>query len=115
MSRLHRSLMITMGTAALLALPACGSDKKATPATAGGTTTIAPEDIKVPDAQVTAGFQQMPATIAAAIAAIGTPDAKAKLDAIETLWSSFEGTVRDKDATLYLSIEDSLTPLQRQI
>ena len=25
------------------------------------------------------------------------------------------GTVRDKDATLYLSIEDQLTPLQRAI
>jgi len=58
---------------------------------------------------------KLPATIAAAIAAIGTPDAKTKLDAIEAEWFSFEGTVRDTDAELYLAIEDQLTPLQRQI
>ncbi|HEY4330995.1 MAG TPA: hypothetical protein VGM78_00430, partial [Ilumatobacteraceae bacterium] len=78
-------------------------------------TTIAPESVIVPDATVTAGLQKMPATIAAAIAAIGTPNAKTALDAIETQWFSFEGTIREKDAGLYLSIEDQLTPLQRAI
>ena len=98
----------------LLAVTACGSDSKSSSTTAGAGS-LAPEAIKVDDATVTAGLEQMPATIAAAIAAIGAADAKAKLDAIEALWASFEGTVRDKDATLYLAIEDQLTPLQRQI
>ncbi|HEX2782083.1 MAG TPA: hypothetical protein VHN36_00755 [Ilumatobacteraceae bacterium] len=98
----------------LLAVTACGSDSKSSNSTASDSS-LAPEDVKVDDATVTAGLQQMPATIAAAIASIGASDAKAKLDAIEELWASFEGTVRDKDATLYLAIEDQLTPLQRQI
>jgi hypothetical protein len=97
----------------LLAVTACGSDSKSS--TTASDSSLAPEDIKVDDATVAAGLTQMPATIAAAIAAIGTADAKAELDKIEELWASFEGTVRDKDATLYLAIEDQLTPLQRQI
>jgi hypothetical protein len=57
----------------------------------------------------------MPATIASAIAAIGTPDAKAKVDAIEEQWATFEGTVRDTDPDIYLAIEDQLDPVQDQI
>jgi len=85
--RRTRSMIVALGATTLMLLPACGSDNKTS--TSAASTTVAPEDVKVPDAQVTAGFQQMPATIAAAIAAVGTPDAKAKLDAIEALWSSF--------------------------
>ena len=57
----------------------------------------------------------MPATIASAIAAIGTPDAEAKVDAIEDEWASFEGTVRETDPDIYLAIEDQLDPVQDQI
>jgi hypothetical protein len=57
----------------------------------------------------------MPATIASAIAAIGTPDAQAKLEAIEEHWATFEGTVRDTDPDIYLAIEDQLDPVQDQI
>ena len=114
-----RRLSTTVITAALVAalgLSACGSDdKKAASTTAAAETTVAPEDVHVDAATVTAGLTKLPATIAAAIAAIGTPDAKTKLDAIEAEWFSFEGTVRDTDAELYLAIEDQLTPLQRQI
>jgi hypothetical protein len=57
----------------------------------------------------------MPATIASAIAAIGTPDTEAKVDAIEEEWAAFEGTVRDTDPDIYLLIEDQLDPVQDQI
>lgn len=120
MTTLPRRATTACLMAALIALSACGSSDSsastAAPGTAGGaTTTVAPEDIKVDDATVAAGLKQMPTTIAAAIAAIGTADAASKLDAIEELWASFEGTVRDKESALYLQIEDQLTPLQRQI
>jgi len=108
----------TLSLVGVLALSACGSDDKksdATSAPAGAETTVAPEDVKVDAATVKAGLTKLPATIATAIAAIGTADAKAKLDAIEAEWFSFEGTVRETDAELYLAIEDQLTPLQRQI
>jgi hypothetical protein len=108
--------VITVALGAALGLSACGSDdKKADSTTAAAETTVAPEDVHVDAATVKAGLTKLPATIAAAIAAIGTPDAKAKLDAIEAEWFSFEGTVRDTDTDLYLAIEDQLTPLQRQI
>lgn len=114
-----RRLPITIASVALVGLlgvSACGSDTKQSSGTAAaGASTPAPEDIRVDAATVTAGLRKLPATIASAIAAIGTPDAKTKLAEIETEWASFEGTVRDTDATLYLAIEDQLTPLQRQI
>ena len=94
----------------------CGSDARSSATTAaasGGTS--APEDVKVAPAVVTAGLTKLPATIASAIAAIGTPDAEAKLDAIEAEWASFEGTVRDTDPDIYLAIEDQLAPVQDQI
>jgi len=123
--------VITLSIAAALGMSACGSDDKKsdsttattavadateTTAAAGATeTTVAPEDVIVDAATVKAGLTKLPTTIATAIAAIGTPDAKAKLDAIEAEWFSFEGTIRETDAEIYLAIEDQLTPLQRQI
>jgi hypothetical protein len=109
--------LLSLTVTGLLASSACSSDVKRSVASkaSGVSTSLAPEDLKVPDATVTAGLAQMPKTIAAAIAAIGTPDAKEKADAIETLWASFEGTVREKESTIYLAIEDQLTPLQRAI
>ena len=121
MHALPRRVTAACMVAGLIALCACGSSDSsaATPAAAGTAvasgSTVAPEDVKVDDATVSAGLKQMPTTIVKAIAAIGSADAKAKLDAIEELWASFEGTVRDKEPELYLQIEDQLTPLQRQI
>jgi hypothetical protein len=100
----------------LIGLASCGNDNKSsttTTAAAGGT--VAPEDVKVDPAVVTAGLTKLPATIASAIAAIGAPDAKAKVDAIEEQWATFEGTVRGADPDIYLAIEDQLDPVQDQI
>jgi hypothetical protein len=108
------TVITTLALVGTIGLSACGSDKKSA-STSAAATTVAPEDVHVDAATVTAGLTKMPATIATAITAIGTPDAKAKLDAIEAEWASFEGTVRETDAELYLAIEDQLTPLQRQI
>jgi hypothetical protein len=102
--------------AGLAGLSSCGSDDDSSVTSAGAAGgTVAPEDIKVSPAVVAAGLAKMPATIASAIASIGTPDAEVKLDAIEQEWASFEGTIRDTDPDIYLSIEDQLDPLQDQI
>ena len=110
---LSASVLVTLAAPVLLG--ACGSDSKSGDGGSAAATSVEPEDIKVDDATVTAGLTKLPATIASAIATIGTPDAKAKLEAIEQEWASFEGTIRDKEAGLYIEIEDQLTPLQRQI
>ena len=102
--------------AGVVGLSACSSDDGSSPeTTAAADGTVAPEDITVDPAVVTAGLTKMPSTIAAAIAAIGTPDAAAKVDAIEEEWASFEGTVRDTDPDIYLLIEDQLDPVQDEI
>jgi len=107
--------VITLALVGALGLSACGSDDEKSESTEAAATTLAPEDIIVDAATVKAGLTKLPTTIATAIAAIGTSDAKAKLDAIEAEWFSFEGTIRETDTALYLEIEDQLTPLQRQI
>lgn len=97
-------------------LSACSSDdddSSATAAAADGTAD--PEDVKVDPAVVTTGLTKLPGTIASAIAAIGTPDAEGKVDAIEGEWAGFEGTVRATDPDIYLAIEDQLDPVQDQI
>lgn len=99
----------------VIGLSACSSDGDDASAATAADGTVAPEDIKVDPAVVTAGLTAMPATIASAIAAIGTPDAEAKVDAIEEEWAAFEGTVRDTDPDIYLLIEDQLDPVQDQI
>ena len=101
----------------LVGLASCGDDATSSATSAAASTggTVAPEDIKVAPAVVRAGLTKLPATIASAIAAIGTPDAAAKLGAIEEQWATFEGTVRDTDPDIYLAIEDQLDPVQDQI
>jgi len=93
-------------------LSACSDDDKSSSTTEAQ---VSPEDIKVDPAVVIAGMTKLPTTIATAIAAIGTDDVDAKVDAIEQEWASFEGTVKDTDQDLYLAIEDQLDPLQEQI
>ena len=120
MRRLPASLLSIAAVSLLgisaLGLTSCGSDEKQTGATSGLTEpTGDPEELIVDDSVVTAGFTKLPSTIQAAIAAIDTPDAEAKLDLIEAEWYSFEGSVRFKDRDLYLAIEDDLAPLQTQI
>ena len=116
-SRALRGCIAGLALVSIVALSACGDDDDdaATTVAAASDDSLAPEDIKVAPAVVTAGMTQLPATIASAIAAIGTPDAEAKADEVHEEWESFEGTVRDTDQDLYLAIEDQLDPLLDQI
>lgn len=116
MTRTFLRSVAGLALVSVAALPACSDDDGSSSTTvAAADATVAPEDIKVDAATVTAGLTKLPATIAAAIATIGTPEAEAKLDAIEEEWASFEGTVRDTDQNIYLAIEDQLDPVQDQI
>lgn len=114
-----RTLSLELAGIALvgfIGLAACGGGAKTSSPTAaavGGA--VAPEAIKVSSAVVAAGLTRLPATLASAIAAIGTPQAATKVAAIEQQWATFEGTVRDTDPDIYLAIEDQLNPVQDQI
>lgn len=116
--RAVRGCIAGLALVGVVALSACGDDDDddaATSVAVASDESVAPEDIKVAPAVVTAGMTKLPATIASAIAAIGTPDAEAKADEVHEEWESFEGTVRDTDQDLYLAIEDQLDPLLDQI
>lgn len=69
----------------------------------------------VSDADVTKGFAAMPGQIDAAITALGTKDASAKVEAVFTAWASFEGTVKQKEAASYLAIEDALGAFKKAV
>ena len=116
-TRVFRIGISSLALVGIVGLSACSSDDDdASASTAAATDgTAAPEDIKVDPAVVTAGLTRLPGTIASAIAAIGTPEAEAKVDAIEEEWAGFEGTIRDTDPDIYLAIEDQLDPVQDQI
>jgi iron uptake system EfeUOB component EfeO/EfeM len=116
-ARTFRTCVAGLALVSLISLSACGDDDDdaSTTVAAASDESLAPEDIKVAPAVVTAGLTKLPATIASAIASIGTPEAEAKVEAIEAEWASFEGTVRDTDPDIYLAIEDQLDPVQDQI
>jgi hypothetical protein len=93
-------------------LGACGGDNSQTEA---ATTTVAAEDVKVSDAEVTAGLNAMPALVDAAVAAAGTDAADGVYEEVHEKWESIEGTIRDKSSDLYISMEDELASLKTAV
>ena len=94
-----------------LMLMGCGSSKRDKPATE---TTAAPEDVVVSDAAVATGFAELipqAATTAQKVAA-KAPDAKAAVTRMYDTWFTFEGTVRKKEQSLYLDLEDALVAIK---
>ena|SRR5215213_8847977 len=100
------ALSLTVG------LTACGNDDSGTEA---ATTTVAPEDVKVSDADVTAGLKAMPGLVDAAIAAAGTGAADGQYEEVHEKWESIEGTIRDKSSDLYIAMEDELASLRTAV
>ena len=115
MTRQISQCLAGLALVGVVGLTSCSDDDKSATTTPGEASTLAPEDVKVDAATVEAGLKKLPTTIATAIAAIGTADVDAKVAAIENEWASFEGTLKDTDPDIYLSIEDQLDPLQEQI
>jgi hypothetical protein len=63
-----------------------------------------PESRIAPDAQVTAGLEQLKG-VGATVAAAGGGDGAR--DAVEKVWQPIEGTVKKNEPDLYLDVEDS--------
>jgi hypothetical protein len=125
-SRLTRLFLV----AGVLALPvglvaACGSDSASsstTEASASEGTGAASSDEDaeseeghevVPDAQVTAGLAELETMGAAVVAAANAGNADAAdVDAMYDKWATFEGTIKQNEVELYLTLEDSLAGLR---
>lgn len=103
-----RSLAATLGVAMIVSLAACGSDdapaSATTPGSGAASTSLAPEDVIVSDAEVTTGLAE---TIDEMQAQLADPPADAD-DTIDLLWYSYEGTIKHHDEAAYLDFEDAL-------
>jgi hypothetical protein len=93
--------------AALVAVGACSSDK-------GGSGVKAPEELRAPAAEVTAGLKKIQGLSegVAAAAANGERGPAQGLDSqIQPQWQKIEGTVKANDQDAYITFEDSFAVL----
>ena len=98
---------VAIASVALLGMlgAACGDDADDG---AGATTTLSPEDIKVPLADVVAGLPALESGGADAATAAAAGDFQAAIDAYDALhelWEGIEGTLKDTDPDAYEAIE----------
>jgi hypothetical protein len=114
MPRRLAAVVVALAVALALGLTACSSDKKeveTAPAdTSAASDTTSPEDVIVPDAQVTAGLAKVGDQIALALTQLTSDQdqAKATVEAAHQTWYSFEGTVKQNSQDLHLDMEDGL-------
>lgn len=97
---------VAIASVALLGMlgAACGDDAD----DGAGATTLSPEDIKVPLADVVAGLPALESGGAAAATAAAAGDFQAAIDAYDALhelWEGIEGTLKDTDPDAYEAIE----------
>ena len=111
MHRHHRlSTALAGAILALTTLAACGSDddeSSDTTVAAATSTSVAPEDVIVSDAEVKSGLDAT-VTLLETLAATPALADDAALADVEALWFSYEGTVKENDAGAYLDAEDAL-------
>ena len=75
-----------------------------------------PEDVIVPDSQVTAGLNQAIIdmhSLADGVAAGTATDAQ--FEDVHEGWESFEGTVKQNDVDGYLALEDALAAMRKAV
>jgi len=119
--RLMRSTAVA-ATAVVLALVAgaCSSDGNKSSASTGERTessSQAPEDVKAPAAEVTAGLKQIEGITGQLAQAVGSDKAKAEdlNEQIEPVWEHIEGTIKSNDAESYLTFEDNFAVLGKAV
>lgn len=111
--------LLAVGAALSVLVSACGDDGGSSSATTAesegteGTDGTSPEDVIVPDSEVTAGLDQSIAdmhTLADGVAAgTATED---QFEEIHEGWESYEGTIKQNNPEAYLGLEDALAAMQ---
>jgi hypothetical protein len=89
----------------------CSSSGSSTSSTSS---TLAPEDILVPNAKVTSGLASLGRLVATAATQAGTSAdaAKATVDQSWDQWLAIEGRVKKNDTGAYLEFEDALSDMR---
>ena len=77
----------------------------------------APEDVKAPAAEVTAGLHQIQDITGQVAQAVGSDKATASdlNEQIEPVWQKIEGTVKANDSEAYITFEDSFAALGKAV
>jgi hypothetical protein len=99
---------IVVIAAAGLGLVACGGSSD--DSSSSTPTTKAPEDVLVPDSQVTAGLATLRTAFEDAEQAISSKSATVKTypDKLNELWFAVEGRIKKNDSLSYINFEDAL-------
>ena len=118
MVRTARSATVVLALLLVLAVTAgaCSSSKKSSGSTTSST--VAPEAIKAPLSEVLTKLPKMVGigNEVATEAGVGNwSAAKTTDDTIEGVWSTIEGTVKDRDPDAYVSIEDAQARITRGV
>lgn len=99
----------------LLLVTAIGTGCSSSPDSGGSTTTTkAPEDILVSNAEVTAGLTSLRALVAQASseAKAGTETVESTVDDSWSQWLKIEGRIKKNDTGAYLEFEDALSDMR---
>ncbi len=101
---------VAIASVALLGMlgAACGDDADDGAGATTTSTTLSPEDVKVPLADVVAGLPALESGGADAATAAAAGDFQAAIDAYDALhelWEGIEGTLKDTDPDAYEAIE----------
>ncbi len=116
-----RSRLVALATLALLAAAALAASACSSSSSEGSKKpppSESPEDVKVPLAQV---ITEMPKMVghgndAAAAAASGDfAEAQRDAAAMSQVWHRIEGTVRDRNSDIYVSLEDAQDAIERGV
>jgi hypothetical protein len=96
--------------AAVVGFTACGGSDDSS---SSAPTTKAPEDILVPDAQVTTGLATLRTAFEDAEQAISSKSATVKTypDKLNELWFAIEGRIKKNDPLSYINFEDALAQM----
>ena len=112
--RLALSVAVAGAVAGVLTLSACGSSSSTqagdTTAAASSDTTVASEYRVVSDAEVSDGLTDTLTLAGKAVALITSDPSKAEAAVTATYdrWFQFEGTIKQRDQSVYLDMEDAL-------
>ena len=120
--RIARTLIVVGALTVPMGLASCGSDSSPSePASSGSAEGSEPAESSeeseayevVSDSEVTAGLAALgemgAAVVAATKAGTGSTD---DVDAMFEKWATFEGTIKQNEVELYLTMEDSLSNLR---
>ena len=110
------TVVATAALAFSLLLVACGDDDDAGGSSGEPSAEVAPEDLRVSDAEAAAGLQQIDGLVGQVAERVADGDDSGAVDAnnqIEPAWMAVEGTIKENDEDAYLTFEDNFASLSR--